>query len=305
MAAQDPVRPPARLVVNADDFGYFGAVTRGILETVDAGTVTATGVLANGPALAEHAGALRERPEVDAGVHLNLTLGEPLTGGVRERLSGSGGCWPGRAGLLAALLSRALRPADLMAELRAQIERCLGLGLVVRFLNGHEHVHMLPGVFPRVRALAAEYGIAFVRFVTPEWRTGTGGLRAGHPARSAVLQMLAWLHWRAGPVRGPRLVGAGASGQLTAADLDRRLARLVPGRDYELMCHPGFRDAGEVRDPGLLAFHHWDEERELLAGPGFRARCEAFGVSLARFRDLGKVTPGAARASVLAGRSKP
>jgi hypothetical protein len=292
-------------VVNADDYGYFRAVTRGILETVDAGAVTATGVLANGPALAAYASALRERPEVDAGVHLNLTLGEPLTGGVRERLARSGGRWPGRAGLLAALLTRALRPADLMAELRAQIERCLGLGLVVRFLNGHEHVHMLPGVLPRVRALAAEYGIAFVRIVTPEWRSGTGGLRAGPLARSAVLQALAWLHWRAGPVPGPRLVGAGVSGHLTTADLDRRLARLAPGRDYELMCHPGFRDDGEVRDPGLLAFHHWDEERKLLAGPGFRARCEAFGVRLARFRDLGEGVAGLAQAPVPGVRSTP
>ena len=49
-----PLQPP-RLVVNADDYGYFTAVTRGIPETLDAGSVTATGVLANGPALAPYA----------------------------------------------------------------------------------------------------------------------------------------------------------------------------------------------------------------------------------------------------------
>ncbi len=295
-----PEPVPPRLVVNADDYGYFRAVTRGILATVDGGAVTATGVLANGPALVEYAPALRERPEVDVGVHLNLTLGEPLTSGMRVRLAPRGGRFPGRAGLLGALLSGALRPADVVAELRAQIERCLGLGLAVRFLNGHEHVHMLPTLFPRVRALAGEYGVVFVRFVTPEWRTASGH-RLGALARSAVLQALALLQGGGGPSRGPTLVGAGVSGRLSADELDARLDRLAPGRVYELMCHPGYRDAAEVRDPRLLAFHHWDEERQLLAGPGFRARCEARGVRPVRFRDLADA-PVAARSNPGAGR---
>jgi predicted glycoside hydrolase/deacetylase ChbG (UPF0249 family) len=285
MASSTPVQPPPRLVVNADDYGYFRSVTRGILATVDSGAVTATGVLANGPALAEYAPALRERPELDVGVHLNLTLGEPVTAGMRARLVPSGGRFPGRAGLLSALLTGALRPGEVVAELRAQIERCLELGLTVRFLNGHEHVHMLPTLFSRVRALASEYGVAFVRFVIPEWRAASG-LRPGALARSAVLQALALLQGGGGLSRGPTLLGAGVSGRLTAAALDARLARVAPGSDYELMCHPGYRDPAEVRDPALLAFHHWDEERELLAGPGLRARCEARGVRLVRFRDL-------------------
>ena len=36
-------------------------------------------------------------------------------------------------------------------EWRAQIERCLDSGLRVSFLNSHEHLHMLPALFPVAR----------------------------------------------------------------------------------------------------------------------------------------------------------
>ena len=42
-----PLRqPPVYLIVNADDYGYFSCVSRGILDAVCDGIVTATGVLA-------------------------------------------------------------------------------------------------------------------------------------------------------------------------------------------------------------------------------------------------------------------
>jgi hypothetical protein len=52
------------------------------------------------------------------------------------------------------------------------------------------------------------------------------------------------------------------------------------------MCHPGYRDPEEVGDPGLLAFHAWEEELAVLTGPGFAHLCERAGVALTRFRDL-------------------
>jgi len=283
--ASPSVRSSRRLVVNADDYGYFQAVSRGILAAADAGRVTATGVLANGLVFEGYAAALRERPEVDAGVHLNLTLGEPLTGPLRRRLGAGGGVFPGRSGLVRGMVRGTLPGDELVGELRAQVERCLEHGLTLRFVNGHEHVHMLPGLFARVQALAAEYGIPLVRCVTPEWR-GVLGQGWGALARSAVLQALSTLQRRGGPCRGPELVGSGVSGWLTLDYLERRLPRLAAGRDYELMCHPGYRDAAEVRDPSLLAFHHWDEELALLTGPAFGALCERAGVTLTRFRDL-------------------
>lgn len=44
---------PVRLIINADDYGYFTCVNRGILAAAKAGAITATGVLANSPGMPE------------------------------------------------------------------------------------------------------------------------------------------------------------------------------------------------------------------------------------------------------------
>ena len=46
-----PASEGACLIVNADDYGYFDCVSKGILESASRGIVTATGVFANRPAL--------------------------------------------------------------------------------------------------------------------------------------------------------------------------------------------------------------------------------------------------------------
>jgi predicted glycoside hydrolase/deacetylase ChbG (UPF0249 family) len=283
MPSDPPPEHPRRIIVNADDFGYFEAVSRGILAAADAGRVTATGVLVNGPAFARNAPALRDRPELDTGLHLNLTWGDPVSADLRRALASGGGHMPGPARVAATLLTGRLPLGALVAEVQAQIDRALDAGLVLRFLNGHEHIHMLPRLYPRVQALAEEYGIPFVRHVGAEWRgTLSGG--PGGLLRALVLWALGRLGQR--PPRGPRLIGTAVSGRLSLAYLAGRLPRLAPGQAYELMCHPGFDDPNEVRDPRLAAFHRWGQELALLTGTDFAALCERAGVLLTRFRDL-------------------
>src|SRR5438067_2291957 len=43
----DAAKLPAYLIVNADDYGYFPCVSRGIADAARQGAVTATGILAN------------------------------------------------------------------------------------------------------------------------------------------------------------------------------------------------------------------------------------------------------------------
>ena len=40
------------LIINADDYGYYPCVSKGILEAAKAGALTATGILANSSDLA-------------------------------------------------------------------------------------------------------------------------------------------------------------------------------------------------------------------------------------------------------------
>jgi predicted glycoside hydrolase/deacetylase ChbG (UPF0249 family) len=78
---------PAYLIINADDYAYFDCVSRGILDCVPQGTVTATGVFANSTWLDEHASWLAASPDVDVEVHSNLTDHLPLTKRLSDALS--------------------------------------------------------------------------------------------------------------------------------------------------------------------------------------------------------------------------
>ena len=289
----------AYLIVNADDYGYFRCVSCGILEAATQGIVTATGVIANVDDLAALAPALRDCPGLDAGVHLNLTAGTPLTPAMRENCARWGGTFPGKFAMVGAVLSGAVRMQDVEHEWQAQIERCLAVGLKLTFLNSHEHIHMLPSLFGIATALAHHYGIAHVRY--------TGVERPAHWSASALLRsaIVASLQaanaWRARPP-APRLLGLEPSGRLDESYLQRVVPRLRRGIVYELMCHPGRLDGAEVKDPRLLAYHDWEGELATLTRPSVRELLQRCGVRLIRYHDLqvrdGRLVPIARAAEV-------
>jgi hypothetical protein len=255
--------PPAYLIVNADDYGYSEGVSLGILEAAREGIVTATGILANSPHFERHVQDLLAVERVDAGVHLDLTAGRPLTSRFAAALPGSKGEVPrGKFGVALRVLSGRIDPAAVEEEWDAQIRRCREAGVSVRFLNSHEHLHMLPPLLPVVRRLAGLHGIPHVRRSVPEWSgfRGAGGL-----LRDAALQVLSWIDRDGERIPSPILLGASHSGKLRLGYLERRLATLQPGRVYELMCHPGRVVAGEEIPPRLRAYHDWEGELGALA----------------------------------------
>jgi len=275
-------QPPC-LIVNADDYGYFRCVSRGILEGARQGIVTATGVFANAPDLAEQAAWLRECDQLDSGVHLNLTDGVPLTSQMREKLSRWSGRFPRKSGLAAAVLSGSVTPADVRLEWTAQVERCLELRLRPNFLNSHEHIHMLPPLFPVARELAAQFGIAHLRF--PSVRLFARVSRAAF-LRNAIMKGLQWANRGGRGIAAPRFLGLAASGRLGLPDLQREVESMQPGGIYELMCHPGHFDANEVSDRRLLAYHDWEGELNTLANPSARSLLASRGVRLVGYRHL-------------------
>jgi predicted glycoside hydrolase/deacetylase ChbG (UPF0249 family) len=270
-----------RLIVNADDFGFFDGVSRGILEAAKAGTVTATGVMANGPVFERWLAPLLASETLDVGVHLNATLGRPLTAYLSAYLQRWSGELPGKLGLARALLMDHI-PIDAIAEeWRAQIEKCIACGLRLRFLNSHEHVHMARSLYSVAMGLAREFRIPHVRYARGEWsvRGGIAGLM-----RSSAIALLAFT--TRDETRAPRLLGIARSGKLRAADLRSILRRLRPGIVYELMCHPGYVDAAAAKHRGVAAYHHWEQELRLFLGQEMQDELRRFSVELIGFRDL-------------------
>ena len=275
------------LIVNADDYGYFPCVSSGILSAARSGVVTATSVMANRPGIEEHLSWLSGTDRIDIGIHLNATYGVPISTALKDKMSDNQGefkdkyWWVYRSSIDRAMVR------DLSLEWRAQIERCLDQGIKIKFLNSHEHVHMLPKLFPVACKLAKTYNIQFVRYSTPDWfflRSLSGAFR------NSLMQALCVLDRRSKlPAAQPRMFGLSASGRLDLDYLEVLVERLKPGEVGELMCHPGACEDSDIFDSDLLDYHEWNTEMAALLGDQFRALRTRKNVELIGYTQLGEM----------------
>lgn len=244
-----------RLIVNADDFGMSRGVSAGILEAHRHGIVTSTTLLVTGDLDADLLAAARDSG-LGLGLHVNLTLGRPLTAGA-SLVDGAGGfvrdAW--RAAARATV-------ADVEREVDAQVERFVArIGRRPTHLDTHHHVGLHPPVDAVVLEVARRLGVA-VRSQTPA-------------ARARAL---------AAGLRTPdRFVGeSGPEACWSPARARAELRALRPGVT-EFMAHPARFDAG-------LASSRYGRQRETelvgLGTPAARAAAAALGVRLCHFGDL-------------------
>jgi hypothetical protein len=277
-----PSAKQINLIVNADDYGYFPCVSQGILAAARAGRLTATGVLANSPGLSDQLKWLDAVAEVDVGVHLNLSFKQPLTVGMADKLAGFGGEFPGVGQMTALILKRRISQEDVRREWRAQIAICQGQGRKLMFLNSHEHIHMLPVLFPLVMALAVEFRIPHVRLTRAEWLLP---LTVSGVVRNVLMQGMQLINSFSCRSSAPQMLGLSRSGRLNLGVLTRLFAGLEPGKTYELMCHPGYFDSKQITEPRLIAYHDWEAELALLHSPAVADLYDRFGIRLAHYQN--------------------
>lgn len=289
-----------QLIVNADDFGLTEQVSRGILDAHREGIVTSATLMANGGAFDAAVSMSRRAPRLGIGVHLNLTQGHPVSPALsipslvdaRGRFDWS----PGR--LLRGIVTRQVDLADVETELRAQITKIFRAGISPTHLDGHKHVHVLPGVSEIVIALAQEFSIPSVRCPQEEVPGFEGLLRTGlNFGMAAAKQYLVGravsaFAWRfkekleeAGLLFPAHFYGLTQTGFLDARSVQDILGRLPEGVS-ELMCHPGYLDADLVQaDTRLLAQR--EVEIRALTAPQVRRRVAEHGIQLISYRQVG------------------
>ncbi len=259
---------PRRLAVCADDYGQGAAVDRGILALAQQGRLTAFSCLVTSPRWA-HAGLALPDGGVATGLHVNLTDGEPLSPALRKH-------WPRfpRLGALIALAHLGRLPAALADEIQAQLQRFVDVtGRGPAFIDGHQHVHALPGVRPLVLAVARGLHL-------PVRNTGRV-LGPGFPVKRRVIEACG------GRLLAERLRRLGlptATALLGVYDFDPRAdyRALMRGWLREapdgalLFCHP----AEGAPDPGDTIAAARAREMAYLASDAFTADLAEFGVVL-------------------------
>lgn len=138
-----------RIQICADDYGFDGAISQGILEGIDSGRLSATSCMVLSPVWPREAAALRERVGMaDFGLHFDVNEFADVAPG--RRLSG----W-----IAAAYLGR-IDAAVARAWVARQLDAFeAAMQCPPNHLDGHQHVHQLPVIRTAVLAeLTARYG---------------------------------------------------------------------------------------------------------------------------------------------------
>nr|WP_295835045.1 ChbG/HpnK family deacetylase [uncultured Azospirillum sp.] len=281
-----PDTAPTPLLLCADDYGLAPGVNAAIRDLIDQGRLTATSVMSLCPHWRSGAAALRElKGKADVGLHFTLTDQPPL--GPMPTLAPDGRLPPlGRLmgwayrGKLASPVAR----AEIRDELSRQIAAFTDAwGASPDYVDGHQHIHQLPGVRDAVvEALAALPG-AYVRLcaepVATVLRRGVavpktlliGGLGGG------LGRMV-----RAGGIpANDRFAGVyDFAGSRPFAELMPRFLDGIGGRSL-VMVHPGLPDEELRRVDTLVEPRR--AEYDYLRSPEFAALLEARNIRLTRF----------------------
>jgi hypothetical protein len=283
-----------KLIVSADDFGLSEGLNQAVEEAHLHGLVSSTSVLVNGPASPAVAEASKRCADLDFGLHVNLTLGRPVSEpNTVPTLVDSSGSF--RRDVVRRAWLRQVRPEEVFREVRAQVSRLVELGVRPVHWDSHQNVAYSPALVRPIAAACRAEGLRCTR--SPRaWivdrnfppRLARWKNRARRPRRlfadAGCLVSRAWLarsfampDWRT----TPRLVRSNVDYR---GAWDEVLASLPPGVS-EVIGHPaGVEGVGASPSPNDAAPRAVDFS--VLSDPAVRRRLEAGGVTLIRFRDL-------------------
>ena len=260
------------LAVCADDVGLVDGVADSVVALAAASRLSAASCVTNAAGWRAAAALLASsRTTVELGLHFNLSEGVPLSAALRSH-------WPTLPSLASVLTRAHLRalPLDAIgAEFAAQVDAfTAALGRTPDFVDGHQHVHALPGVrrivldavaswqkAPAIRSTARVLGpgAAFKRWVIEA--SGGRALERALIARGVA-------HNRA-------LLGAYDFNADYRPLMQAWLAE-APDEGGLLFCHPG-TGVGESSDAIAAARRR---EAAYLGGDDFAADLVAAGVTV-------------------------
>jgi chitin disaccharide deacetylase len=239
----------------ADDFAMTNGISRAIVELAEAHRISATSAMTTTTHWPAHATWLaRIRGNIATGLHLNLTLGAPLS--VMPKLA------PDRLfPVIGRLTTMAVRGSLDRDEIATEIERQITvyereMGFSPDHIDGHQHVHALPIVRDALfDVLAKRFPIGGPR---PLLRSPTDSPLRNLRRRTTIAKALTLSWLTRGFAEQARRSGfptnVGFSGITTfgphRASADLMAACRSPGSRQMIMCHPGFVDEELARiDP--------------------------------------------------------
>jgi len=217
--------------------------------------------MANGQAFDDAVGKIKDiPPESLIGIHLVLVEEKPIAGLKIYKNYYSF--------LISYILGR-VKIDDVEKEFRAQIRKCLDAGVLPKFLNSHQHLHLLPGIMDVTIKVANEFGIKYIRLVNEPIIFSFG--KIFRIAQLLFLRFLSGLALRKikknGISSNDIFVGFINAGNLKPEDaaLAGKLGKENKDRIVELGCHPGFESEDLEAKYKNWGVYNWRRELEIFS----------------------------------------
>ncbi len=219
--------------VTADDWGLSRGINEGVIALAQLGVLHRASAMTDSLALHHQLSTLVASPQLQLGLHFNLTYRTPLIPGATTPLR-----------FLIQWTIQRLSPArrqSLADRVRVELEHQLSslkfaldpLGKSIRYLDGHHHVHIFPGILALCAPILKQYGIKHVRiplearlWLSPLFILNVFAFRARQVARRHGLEFY--------PVYYPLPRSYAQSARLSRA--------LIVRAHREIICHPAARD---------------------------------------------------------------
>jgi predicted glycoside hydrolase/deacetylase ChbG (UPF0249 family) len=180
-----------------------------------------------------------------------------------------------------------VRLDEIRRELFAQVSKVVDSGLKVTHLDGHQHLHILPGIMEIVIDACLKFSIQCVRI--PEENVAGEAVRASW-ARGAQKHILNQMAAKArNKLAGSGLTSTGYFfGFSSGGDLNERtwrnLVSHLPVGSTEVMSHPGMQDSLLQEATGWN--YHWSDELRALCNPELRDDLLKRCIRLVNYGDL-------------------
>ncbi len=231
------MRSLKKIILCADDFGISQGVSNGIIQLLEKNRLSAVSCMSLGQAWGKTAHDLKPFEQQTAvGLHITLTYLPPLNKSI-------GVSHPCEKTLFLQTWTRTLDQRKIKQEIKEQFEHFIDVwGQAPDFIDGHQHVHVLPLIRDFILDLRS-------RYAPQAWMRNVVHLTSLEHQKQLILAVLGWYFCqrlkKENIPHNHQIFGFYNLYQPTdfSSYLERWIEKADPEKPALIYCHPGFPDA--------------------------------------------------------------
>lgn len=242
----------AKLIINADDFGYCESVNKAIISAHKNGVVTSCTIMTGMPGFEEGVKLLQENPTLTCGVHMTLTCYKPILN-THKTIVDENGYFYRR---MSQEIIDQIDTEEIYEEFCAQIDRAIEHGIKISHLDSHHHVHTMPLLKDVIKRITDKYKLPI-----------RGGFKYEHDLNVTIVP----------------LIGTFYKDKVSTDFFEQH----INVDDYEIMdmmCHPGF-ESDFLRESTSYCSER-EKEHFILTSKEFKDSIQRLNMTLTNYKKL-------------------